>query len=202
MLRGHTGTVAALAFSRDGRRLVSASYDVLPYQGDGTVRFWEAAPRATLPVLAGHTSYVYPVAYSPEGRWIASSSWDHTVRLWDAATGEVCAMLLHPNAGIVRALAFSPDGAQLSSRGAPGEDLVVWDLSTGRIQARVPSASAVQSVAVSPDGPESPPATTKRMPMDLLFPMSRPVGNSVPGQGSLSPSAPTANGSRARMPAS
>src|SRR5262249_51275641 len=65
-LRGHTGTIAALAFSRDGRRLVSASYDVPSYQGDGTVRFWEAAPEATLPVLAGqdgHTSYVYPVAY-------------------------------------------------------------------------------------------------------------------------------------------
>jgi WD40 repeat protein len=150
VLRGHTGTVAALAFSRDGRRLVSASYEVPNSGGDGTVRFWETAPEATLPVLAGHESYVYPVAYSPDGRWIASGAWDHTVRLWDAATGEVCAKLPHP--GIVRALAFTPDDARLVSGGDFGRGLFLWDLSTGRIQGRVPSRTSVQSVAVSPDG--------------------------------------------------
>jgi WD40 repeat protein/serine/threonine protein kinase len=151
VLRGHTGTVAALAFSRDGRRLVSASYDMLSYQGDGTVRFWEAAPEATLPVLAGHESYVYPVAYSPDGRRIASGAWDHTIRLWDAATGELCATPL-PHPGNVRTLAFTPDGARLVSGGDLGRELLVWDLSTGRIKGRVPSAKIVESLTVSPDG--------------------------------------------------
>jgi WD40 repeat protein len=152
VLRGHTGTVVSLAFSGDGRRLVSASYDTPNYQGDATVRFWEAAPEATLPVLAGHESYVYPVAYSPDGRWIASGDWDHAVRLWDAATGEVCAKLPHPDPGIVRALAFTPDGNRLVSGGDLGGKLLVWDLSTGRILGRVPSRKFVRSIAVSPDG--------------------------------------------------
>jgi WD40 repeat protein len=150
VLRGHTGTILSLAFSRDGRRLVSASYNVSCYQGDGTVRFWEAAPEVTLPVLAGHTDYVYPVAYSPDGRWIASGAWDSTVRLWDAATGEQCAKLPHP--GIVRALAFTPDGARLFSGGDNGGKLLVWDLSIGRTQGRVLSGGFVESLAVSPDG--------------------------------------------------
>jgi WD40 repeat protein/predicted Ser/Thr protein kinase len=149
VLRGHTGTVAALAFSRDGRRLVSASYEVTYHLGDGTVRFWEATPEVTLPILAGHKSYVYPVAYSPDGRWIASGAWDDTIRLWDAATGEVFAKLPHP--GIVRTLAFTPDGARLVSGGDLGGKLILWDLSTGHIQGRVPSAKRVWSVAVSPD---------------------------------------------------
>ncbi len=150
VLRGHTGTVAALAFSRDGRRLVSASYNVGSLQGDGTVRFWEAAPEATLPVLAGHSDYVYPVVCSPDGRWIASGAWDRTVRLWDAATGEICATLPHP--GIVWALAFTPDGAQLVSGGADNGQLLVWDLFNARISRRVGSGTRVESVAVSPDG--------------------------------------------------
>jgi WD40 repeat protein len=150
VFRGHTGAVAALAFSRDGRRLVSASYDLSSgYQGDGTVRYWEAAPEVTLPVLADHTDYVYPVTYSPDGRWIASGAWDHTIRLWDAATGEACAKLRH--GGIVRALALTPDGARLISGGHFGE-LLLWDLSTGRIQGRVPSAKHVGAIAVGPDG--------------------------------------------------
>jgi WD40 repeat protein/predicted Ser/Thr protein kinase len=149
VLRGHTGTVVALAFSQHGRRLVSASYGLPNYHGDGTVRFWEAAPEVTLPVLAGHTFYVYPVAYSPDGRWIASGAWDAKVHLWDAATGELWATLPQPH--IVRALAFTPDGARLVSAGDFG-DLLVWDLSTGRIQGRIPLPNSVWSIAVSPDG--------------------------------------------------
>jgi WD40 repeat protein/predicted Ser/Thr protein kinase len=150
VLGGHTGVVSGLAFSQDGRRLVSASYDLLISAGDGTVRFWEAAPEATLPVLAGHTSYVYPVAYSPDGRWIASGGWDGTIRLWDAATGEACATLTHP--GIVRALAFTPDGTRLVGGGDLDGELLVWDLLTGHIRDRVASDKRVRSLAVSPDG--------------------------------------------------
>jgi WD40 repeat protein len=152
LLAGHTGAVAALAFSLDGRRLVSASYDMLDSPGDRTVRFWEAAPDATLPVLAGHTNYVYPVAYSPDGRLIASGDLDSTVRLWDASTGEACARLPHPERGIVRALAFTPDGTRLASAGELEEQLFVWDISTGQIQRRVPSGTSVRSLAVSPGG--------------------------------------------------
>jgi WD40 repeat protein len=152
VLHGHTGTVTRLAFTPDGRRLGSLSEGTeLNWPGDGTLRVWEVDPRATLPVLHGHISYVYPVAFSPDGRWIASGSWDGTVRLWDAATGEACATLPHP--GVVRTLAYGPDGEWLVTGGDGDDRLRIWDVATAQLRKELPGLGpSIRSVVVSPDG--------------------------------------------------
>jgi WD40 repeat protein/predicted Ser/Thr protein kinase len=122
VLHGHTSSVVGLAFSRDGQRLAS-------WQGDA-VRLWNTEPSPTLPVLRGHTSYIYPVAYTPDGHLIASGSWDGDVRLWDAVTGQSLSLL--PQGGRVRALALSPDGTRLFTRGDDTDGLRVWDVASRR----------------------------------------------------------------------
>jgi len=76
VLRGHTAEVTGVAFARDGRTLVSASWD-------GSIRLSDARTRKRLGALHGHDGFVLGVALRPDGRTLASASADRTVRLWD-----------------------------------------------------------------------------------------------------------------------
>jgi WD40 repeat protein len=72
-----------------------------------------------------HGSRVLGLTFSREGTRLATACGDHTIRLWDVATGkEVCELRGHES--YVHAVAFSPDGTRLAS--ASGDSTVrIWD---------------------------------------------------------------------------
>jgi WD40 repeat protein len=81
--------VFAVAFSPNGRRIVSGSFD-------NTMQIWDAeSGEAIGEPLQGHSSFVCSVAYSHDGRRIVSGSFDSTVRIWDAESGEAIGEPLH-----------------------------------------------------------------------------------------------------------
>src|ERR1017187_10149070 len=113
--KGSSNAVYSVAFSPDGRQILTGSWDQ-------TARLWDAATGREIRRFLGHTARVSSVAFSPDGRQILTGSWDQTARLWDIATGkEVRRFQDHTTVErripggteiydpLINAVAFSPD---------------------------------------------------------------------------------------------
>jgi WD40 repeat protein/serine/threonine protein kinase len=142
-LRGHSDLVRSIAFSPDGTRLGSASYDK-------SVKVWDIPTGKELFTLVGHTEPVNSVAFSPDGKQLASAAWDRAVKIWDATAGrEVRTIAAHEK--LVRSVAYSPDGRLVAS-GSADHSIKLWD-AAGATAPRTLAGHTdlVRSVAFSSD---------------------------------------------------
>ncbi|KIM27690.1 hypothetical protein M408DRAFT_310548 [Serendipita vermifera MAFF 305830] len=144
---GHGKMVSSVAFSPDGTRIVSGSWD-------DTIRVWDAETGEMVAgPFEGHTGVVNSVAFSPDGTCIVSGSGDDTIRVWDAETAEMVAGPFEGHTNAVISVAFSPDGSRIVS-GSYDKTVRVWDAETAEMVAGPfeGHTNIVNSVAFSPDG--------------------------------------------------
>ncbi|KAL5536237.1 hypothetical protein ACEPAF_58 [Sanghuangporus sanghuang] len=140
-------STAAVAFSADGRRVVSGHGNsilriwdaqngafiagIVSGSDDESVRIWDAQSGAAIEEpLKGHEKSVRAVAYSPDGSRIVSGSWDATVRIWDAHTGVQIGGPLEGYKNTVVDVGYSQDGSRIIS--VSEDDMIrFWNATNG-----------------------------------------------------------------------
>src|SRR5262249_45147017 len=124
-LKGHTEAVYGIAFTPDGRFVVTGS-------GDRTIKVWETAAGKELKTFAGpagHPNLVTAVAASPDGSLIASCGSDNTAKVWDLPSNTTLRTVAKTPG--VTAVAASPDGKTLA--GGSKEGIVyLWNSADGK----------------------------------------------------------------------
>lgn len=134
-----------LAVSPDGSTLACGTLE-------GTVFLIDGATGEQLRTLTGHVDNVWTLAFSRDSRLLASGAYDGSIRLWDVATGELV-QRFDRHRGDAYGLAVGRDGRSIVSVGADGT-LRVWDTATGKETDRGVAPSALEEIALRPDGVE------------------------------------------------
>ena len=188
---GHSAAVTSLAFSPDDRLLASASVDA-------TVRIWDVAARRQVAVLADARGPLNHVAYFARGTRLVSGGRDGVLRVYDVATPAArppiaasLPVLRDPadaQTAMIQALAVTPDDRFLIV-GTEGGDLIRYDAATlanpAFLKDRLGPTSAVEAVAISPDGRRLATSTVARisLPAERPDPTCRVELRSLPDGG-------------------
>jgi WD40 repeat protein len=149
---GEYGSWRSLRFSADGRTAMAA--------GSLGVQLWDTTSGKSLPELQeaevlqpGHT-YVHHVgqaAFSPDGQRVFGSLDNHTLAVFEVATGRLVRSWPGPAAD-VKAVAVAADG-RMAATGGDDRTIRLWDLETGRELARWEGhEAAVTAAAFDPTG--------------------------------------------------
>jgi len=160
---GHAGPVTSVAFSPDGKRIVSGTITI-GINRQTELKIWDAEKGQEVLSLTGQQGLSTHVAFSPDGKRIVSGNFGSNnppMQVWDATNGQELLSLKGPGSGPT-SLAFSPDGKFIVAGGgrATGPatsvgsgELKVLDAEKGReIHDLKGHTGMVQCVAVSPDG--------------------------------------------------
>jgi len=168
-LGGSALSIEGLAFSPDGRAIVSEA-------NDESARLWNVLSGKTTRVLTQHDGSTAAVALSPDGSLGASTRGQGRLRIWDVAGGRYV-RVIHAHTLDITCVVFAADGRSILTG---GHDLTLrqWDLETGIELRRFTLKSQPVGVACTPDANTAVTASGLEglVAWDLNAPPSKPRG--------------------------
>lgn len=120
---GHLAKVTCLAFSPDGRQLVSGGEDRV-------LLVWDVATGQVVQRLEGHGGWVCSCAFLPDGRGVVSGGWGGEVFAWDRKSGERRRLGALSPTDAVMSLSVRPDGGEILVGTLSGVARA-WELGSG-----------------------------------------------------------------------
>jgi WD40 repeat protein len=143
----HGAVVRAVAFSADGKRLLTGCDDA-----DKVVRLWDLASGKLLRTFVGHDRKISAVAFQPGGSRVLTASWDRTARLWDLTPGAGPAPGPLRHEDLVQSATFSRDGRLVLTA---GDDYTarLWEVASGKpVGLPLVHPGKVNTAVFRPDG--------------------------------------------------
>jgi WD40 repeat protein len=147
--------VSAVAFTRDGRTLLST------HPNDGVVRCWDVATGKETSQLRVHRESQtcgISMALAPDGKTVVTAAHRSycEFQVWSVPEGRLlkkwaCKV---PERMSFTSQAYAPDGRTLASNSPYGDKVWLWDIESGKAQALklIPEGYVGTEVAFSPDG--------------------------------------------------
>jgi WD40 repeat protein len=139
---GHHSGIASITLSPDGKSLVSGS-------ANGKIQQWDALAGKPLREYGEGLHGEVLLSYSPDGKTLAAAA-EHTVRLFDAASGKERGQLSGLPGDPIACLAFSPDSKTLAV-GYRNDLVRLWDLATTKEVRQFKYPGGPLALAFAPD---------------------------------------------------
>ena len=154
---GHFDTVMSIAYTPDGKYLVSGS-------ADKSIRIWDLKTHNTIQVIKaykGILKFVSSIVISPNGKYILSFSIrSRTIKIWAMPSLDLVKTIkLEKGKDMIYSQAFSPDGKYIFVGYGKSKTIKMFELSTGELVRTIVAAKksmtprgSIRTLAISLDG--------------------------------------------------